>query len=80
MIDSDVSINATPRNEFFTNYMSSGFNTIKMRNGGLTKIIDNGDVCFEMNNDIVLILRDVKRVLNIHLNLISVSKFDDKGY
>ncbi|KAJ0025287.1 hypothetical protein Pint_07446 [Pistacia integerrima] len=54
--------------------------TVKMGNDGLAKVIGIGDVCLEMDDGSSLLLRDVKHILDIHLNLISIGRLDDKGY
>ncbi|KAJ0080613.1 hypothetical protein Patl1_23435 [Pistacia atlantica] len=43
-------------------------------------VIDIGDVRLEMDNGSSILLRDVKHIFDIHLNLISMSRFDDEGY
>ncbi|KAJ0085245.1 hypothetical protein Patl1_07552 [Pistacia atlantica] len=54
--------------------------TVKMGNDGLAKVIGIGDMCLEMDDGSSLLLRDVKHILDIHLNLISIGRLDDKGY
>lgn len=44
------------------------------------KFVGIGDVCLEMSNGMKLVLRDVKHIPDIRLNLISVGKLDDDGY
>ncbi|KAJ0017872.1 hypothetical protein Pint_10687 [Pistacia integerrima] len=51
-----------------------------MGNNGLAKVIGIGNVCLEMDNGSSLLLRDVKHIPNIHLNLVSTSRLDDEGY
>ena len=38
-----------------------------------------GDVHLEMNNGTRLVLRDVKHIPDIRMNVISAGKLDDKG-
>lgn len=68
VIDSGTSIYATLWKDFFTNYVSSDFGTLKIDNGGLVNIIDFGDLCLTINNDTIMFLREVKDILDIHLN------------
>ncbi|KAJ0080980.1 hypothetical protein Patl1_10830 [Pistacia atlantica] len=56
------------------------FGTVKVGNNGLAKVIGIGNVCLEMDNGSCLLLRDVKHIPNIHLNLVSTSRLDDEGY
>ncbi|KAJ0105026.1 hypothetical protein Patl1_19243 [Pistacia atlantica] len=51
-----------------------------MGNDGLAKVIGIGDVCLEMDNESSLLLRDVKQILDICLNLIFTGRLDDEGY
>jgi hypothetical protein len=51
-----------------------------MDKGGLVKITCIGDECLEMNNGMMFILRDVKYIHDICLNMIFTSKLDDEGY
>ncbi|KAJ0086211.1 hypothetical protein Patl1_08070 [Pistacia atlantica] len=68
------------KKDLFTSYATCDFGTIKMSNVGLAKVIGIGDVCLEMDNGNSLLLRDVNHIPDIHLNLISMGKLDDKGY
>ncbi|GMP75888.1 hypothetical protein CsSME_00032816 [Camellia sinensis var. sinensis] len=47
---------------------------------GLSKIVGMGDVCLETNLDCKLLLKDVRHVLEIRLNLISTRKLDAECY
>ncbi|KAJ4718977.1 Retrovirus-related Pol polyprotein from transposon TNT 1-94 [Melia azedarach] len=80
VIDSGASIHATSRKEFFTSYTSGDFGDVKMGNNGLAKAIGMGDVCLETNNGTMLLLKNVKHIPNIRLNLISAGKLDDEGF
>ncbi|KAF5932870.1 hypothetical protein HYC85_029041 [Camellia sinensis] len=46
----------------------------------LSKIIGMGDVCLETNLGCKLLLKDVRHVPDIRLNLISTGKLDDEGF
>lgn len=80
MVDSGISIHATPRKNFLTNYVPGDFGTLKMDNRGLVKIISNRDVCLQINNSTFLVLRNVMYILNIYLNLIFISMFNNEEY
>lgn len=79
-MDSGVSIHAASWKDLFTSYRSSDFGIAKMGNGGLVKVINIGDVYLEMKNGSRLVLKDVKHIIEIYLNLISIRKLDDGGY
>ena len=51
-----------------------------MGNDSLVKVIGIGDVCLEMNNGTRLLLKGVKHIPEIRLNLISAGKLDDEEY
>ncbi|KAJ4728518.1 Retrovirus-related Pol polyprotein from transposon TNT 1-94 [Melia azedarach] len=80
VIDSGASIHATSRKEFFTSYTSGNFGDVKMGNNGLAKAIGMGDVRLETNNGTMLLLKNVKHIPDIRLNLISAGKLDDEGF
>ena len=48
-----------------------------MGKGNLSKFVGKGDICLETNNGTRLILRNVRNILDIHLNLIFRRKLDD---
>ena len=66
--------------DFFTSYTAGDFGIVKMGNDGLVKVVGVGDVCLEMNNGTRLLLKGVKHIPDIHLNLISTGKLDDGRY
>ena len=80
MIDSGASIHATHWKDFFTSYTSGDFGSVRMSNDGSAKAISMGDVRLETSNGIVLILKNVKHILDIRMNLISIGKLDDEGF
>ena len=45
-----------------------------MGNSGVSKIVGIGDIFLETNIENKLVLKDVRHVLDIHLNLISTSR------
>ena len=49
-----------------------------MGNNGVSKIVDIGDVCLETGTGNKLILKDVRHIPNIRLNLISIGRLDDE--
>ena len=79
MIDSVASIHATPRKGFFTSYTSDDFGSVMMGNDGSAKAIGMGDEHLETSNGTMFILKNVKHIPDIHMNLISTGKLDDEG-
>ncbi|CAN0846716.1 hypothetical protein LINGRAHAP2_LOCUS4579 [Linum grandiflorum] len=51
-----------------------------MGNGNLSKVVGKGDVYLETMDGARLLLRDVRHVSDMRLNLISVDKLDGEGY
>ncbi|PKA66618.1 Retrovirus-related Pol polyprotein from transposon TNT 1-94 [Apostasia shenzhenica] len=51
-----------------------------MTHEGVTKCEGIGDICLKTSNDTKVLLRRVKHVLDIKLNLLSINKLCDKGY
>ncbi|RVX06237.1 Retrovirus-related Pol polyprotein from transposon TNT 1-94 [Vitis vinifera] len=78
--DAVSSIYATPQKDFFTSYTSGDFGSVRMGNDGSTKAISMGDVRLETSNGTMLILKNVKHILDIRMNLISTGKLDDEGF
>ena len=79
VIDSSVSIHATHRKDFFTSYTSGDFGSVRIGNDGSAKAIGMEDVCLETSNGTMLILKNVKHIPDIRMNLISTRKLDDEG-
>ena len=46
----------------------------------MSKIVDMEDICLKTNTSYSLVLKDVRHVPDIRLNLIFVGKLDDEGY
>ena len=64
----------------FTSYRTGDFDNGRMGNSGVSKIVGIGDVCLEINIGNKLVLKDVRHVLDIHLNLISTGRLDDERF
>ena len=80
VIDSSGSFHVTSRVDFFTTYTKGDYGSVRMGNEGLSKIIGMGDVFLETNLGYKLLLKDVRYVPDICLNLISTRKLDDEGF
>ena len=59
---------------------SSDFGSVRMGNDGSAKAIGMGDVHLETSNGTMLILKNVKHIPDIRMNLISTGKLDDEGF
>ena len=80
VIDSGDSFHVTPHCDYFTSYANSNYGHIRMGNEGASKIVAIEDICLKTSIGCKLLLKDVKYVLDIHFNLIFISKLDDNGY
>ena len=81
VIDSGASFHVTSQAGFFTSYSQGEFGNVCMGNEDVTKIVGMGDISLETNIGCKkLLLRDVRHVPDIRLNLIFAGKLDDKGY
>lgn len=65
---------------FFTWYFSGDFGTVKMGNNYAPKIVGIGDIFLGTNLGSKLLLKDVRHVSYIHLNLISINGLDDEDF
>ena len=80
VIDSTAFYHVTPRKELFTSYKVGNFGRVKMGNDSYADIVGIGDICVRANIGYTLILKDVRHVLDIRLNLISTNVLDKEGY
>ena len=80
VIDSGASFHVTSRADFFTSYSQGEFGNVRMGNEDVSKIVGMGDICLETNIGCKLLLRYVRHVPDIRLNLISTGKLDDEAY
>ena len=80
VIDTGASYHATPRREFFATYRFGNFGVVKMGNYGTADIIGMGDIHLKTNLGCKLVLKDVRHVVDLRLNLISVGRLDDEEY
>ena len=80
VIDSGALFHVTSQSDFFTSDKTGDFGNVRMGNSGVFKIVGIEDVCLETSIGNKLILKDVRHVLDIHLNLISTDRLDDEGF
>ncbi|KAL5821663.1 hypothetical protein ACOSQ3_023545 [Xanthoceras sorbifolium] len=80
VVDSGASYHVTSRLEFFSTYTHGDFGRVRMGNDDVSKIIGIGNIHLETNLGCRLVLKDVRHVPDIRLNLISTGILDDDGY
>ena len=78
--DSGATIHATSHREYFTNYTAGDFGVVKMGNNDRAAIIGKGDVHLETANGTKLVLKSVRHVETLRLNIFSVGLLDADGY
>mgnify|MGYP002775142099 CR=1 FL=1 len=80
VVDSSASFHLTPKKECFSSYTTEDYDYVKMGNDDTRRIIGIGNVCLLTSTGYRMLLKDVRHVLNIRLNLISTGRLDDEGY
>lgn len=80
VVDTGASYHATPRREFFTSYRTGDLGVIRMGNNGVFKICGIEEVVVQTREGSRLILKEVRHVLDLRMNLISAGKLDEEGY
>ena len=65
---------------FFSTYRSENFGVVKMGNYGTVDIMGISDIHLKTNLGCKLVLKDVRHVVDLRLNLISVGRLDDEDY
>ena len=80
MVDSGASFHLTPDRKCFSSYKAGDHGSVKMRNEGSCRVVGIGDVCLETSTRCKLVLRDVRHISEVRLNLISTGRLDGEGY
>ncbi|WVZ24581.1 hypothetical protein V8G54_003125 [Vigna mungo] len=79
IVDTGASFHVTPHEGFFSSYQKGDFGTVKMGNHVTSKIVGIGEVTLTTKIGNKLVLKEVRHVPEMRLNLISVGKLDDAG-
>jgi hypothetical protein len=80
VVDSAATHCVVRTKELFTTYKVGGFATVKMGTTSYSKIVGIGDVCIKTNVGCTVMLKNVRHVLDLHFNLISIPAMDWAGY
>ncbi|CAL5417495.1 unnamed protein product [Camellia sinensis] len=80
VVDTAASYHATSQKEFFSTYQAGDFGTVKMGNSSFSKIVGIGDVHIQTKVGCTMVLKDVRHVPDLRLNLISGIALDRQGY
>jgi len=77
LVDSGVTFHVTLHERFFPSYKGGDFGKVKTGNQVLRKIIGIGDITLITNTRCKLVLKNVRHVLDMCLNIIPPGKLDD---
>jgi transposase InsO family protein len=80
VVDTAASYHATPNKEIFTSYKAGDFGMVRMGNTSNSKIVGVGNIRVQTNVGCTLILKDVRHIPDLRLNLISGNILDKEGY
>ena len=80
MVDLGASFHATPKRDFFASYKSGNYGVVRMGNKETSPIVGVGDIHVEINLSYKLVLKNVRHVPDLCLNLIAPEKLDDNDY
>ena len=70
----------TSKRKFFASYTPSDFGNVRVGNDGSANAVGIEDVHLKNRNSSRLILKNVKHIPDIRMNLISIGKLDDEGF
>ena len=71
VVDSAASHHVIPTKGLFTTYKTSDFGVVKMSNSIYSKIVRIDDVCIKTNVGCMLMLKHVRHVLDLRMNVFS---------
>ena len=72
VVDSGTSFHLTPNLKCFSSYKAGDHGFVKMGNEGACRVVGIGDLCLVTSTGCRPMLRDVRHVLEVRLNLIYV--------
>ena len=80
LVDSTTSYHCIPKREYFSTYKAGNCGTVKIGNESVSQIVGIGDICIQTSMGCTLMLKDVRHISDLRLNLISVHVLDKDGY
>ena len=69
-----------PKRDYISTYKAGDFGTVKMENKYVSHITGIGDICIQTIMGCTLTLNNVRHILDLHLNPISIHMMDKDGY
>nr|GEZ80499.1 hypothetical protein [Tanacetum cinerariifolium] len=70
--DDGATCHVATRKEYFSSYIPGDFGVVRMVNTGLSRIAGIGDICLKFDTRMELVLHNVKHVLDMRLDIISM--------
>jgi len=80
IVDFGASFHVSSHEDFFSNYKKGYYGTVKMENLVTSKIVGIGYIMLLKDTRNKLVLKEVRNVLEMCLNLISTGKLDDDDF
>uniref|UniRef100_A0A2N9IUP8 CCHC-type domain-containing protein n=1 Tax=Fagus sylvatica TaxID=28930 RepID=A0A2N9IUP8_FAGSY len=80
LLDSACSFHVTPHRNWFDTYRSINCGSVRMGNDAACTIIGMGTIKIKMSDGVVRTLEEVRHILDMRKNLISLGTLDSKGY
>ena len=80
ILDSGCSFHMSPYRDWFVNFRNSDQGTVYMGNDNTCRIQGVGDITLKLHDGKVRILTDVRYVLDLKRNLISLGTLDELGF
>ena len=79
-MDSVVSFHTTPHQEIIQNYDVGDFCKVYLADGTALDVVGMGDVHILLPNTFVWLLENVRHILDLRRNLISIEQLNDEGH
>ena len=73
MINLSASFHVIAHCDYFTFYVNGDYGHVRIGNEEASKIVGISDICLETNIGCKLLLKNVRHISDIHLNLISTA-------
>ena len=79
VVDLGASCHATPHRKFFHDYVQGDFGHVLLGDGEPCKIVGKSKVRIKLNNGSEWLLKYVRHILAMKINLISIGKLGDRN-
>ena len=80
VIDIGATTHATSQRDLFSTYTRGNYGSVKMGNDAMAQVVGIGDIYLDTSLGTRLVLKDIKHVPDIRMNLISTRRLDDEDY